>query len=86
MGLGIALHHGEAAYGNVGSGARLDFTVVGRDVNLASRIGRLNRALDEPILMSKAFADHLWDLPDPLGAHALEGFEEPVRIYRPRRG
>lgn len=86
IGLGIALHHGEAAYGNVGSGARLDFTVVGRDVNLASRIGRLNRALDEPILMSKAFADHLWDLPDPLGAHALEGFEEPVRIYRPRRG
>ena len=29
---GIALHHGEAAYGNVGSGSRLDFTVIGRDV------------------------------------------------------
>jgi adenylate cyclase len=85
IGLGIALHHGEAAYGNVGSGSRLDFTVIGCDVNLASRIGRLNRVLDEPILMSKSFADHLWDIPDDLGRHALEGFDEPVRLYRPRR-
>ncbi len=85
VGLGIALHHGEAAYGNVGSGARLDFTVVGRDVNLASRLGRLNRVLDEPILMSSAFADHLRDGPEPLGAHDLEGLDERVRIYRPGR-
>src|SRR3954471_7451777 len=40
--MGLALHHGEAAYGNVGSGARLDFTVIGPDVNLASRIAQLN--------------------------------------------
>ncbi len=86
MGLGIALHHGEAAYGNVGSGARLDFTVVGRDVNLASRLGRINRMVDEPILMSKAFADHLWDAPEALGDFAVEGFDEPLRVYRPRRG
>ena len=38
MRAGIALHYGEAAYGNIGSGARLDFTVIGRDVSLASRI------------------------------------------------
>src|SRR3954466_6623408 len=31
--VGIALHHGEAAYGNVGSGERLDFTVIGRGGN-----------------------------------------------------
>ena len=46
--VGIALHHGEAAYGNVGSGERLDFTVIGRDVNLASRIAELNKSLGEP--------------------------------------
>ena len=56
---GIALHHGEAAYGNVGSGARLDFTVIGPDVNLASRIAQLNKTIDEPLLMSKPFVDHL---------------------------
>jgi adenylate cyclase len=82
---GIALHHGEAAYGNVGSGARLDFTVIGRDVNLASRVARLNRTLGEPILMSKPFVDFLWDMPEPLGEHALDGFAEPMGVYRPAR-
>ncbi|MDJ1159219.1 adenylate/guanylate cyclase domain-containing protein [Chelatococcus sp. SYSU_G07232] len=82
---GIALHHGEAAYGNVGSGERLDFTVVGRDVNLTSRLARLNKTLDEPLLMSRAFADHLWADPEPLGAFALDGLAEEVAVYRPRR-
>lgn len=84
IGVGIALHHGEAAYGNVGASARLDFTVIGRDVNLVSRIARLNRALGEPLLMSRAFADHLWGDPEPLGSHDLPGFAEPVRIFKPR--
>jgi len=82
---GIALHHGEAAYGNVGSGARLDFTVIGRDVNLASRIARLNRSLGEPLLMSKPFVDFLWGDPEPLGEHVLDGFPEPMMVYRPAR-
>ncbi|TDR94703.1 adenylate cyclase [Enterovirga rhinocerotis] len=81
---GIALHYGEAAYGNVGSGSRLDFTVIGRDVNLASRIAQLNKALGEPLLMSRQFADHLWGDPEPLGDHSLPGFEQPVSIYRLR--
>lgn len=81
---GIALHHGEAAYGNVGSGERLDFTVVGRDVNLTSRLAGLNKRLGEPLLMSRAFAEHLWADPERLGAFTLEGFAEAVDVYRPR--
>jgi adenylate cyclase len=81
--VGIALHHGEAAYGNVGSGERLDFTVIGRDVNLASRIASLNKVLGEPVLMSQAFVERLWSNPEPLGAFALEGFDEQEVIYRP---
>ena len=83
--MGIALHHGEAAYGNVGSGIRLDFTVIGPDVNLASRIARMNKLLGEPLLMSRAFADHLWGDPEPLGLHDLDGINAPVAIYRLRR-
>ncbi|GJD31197.1 hypothetical protein PMNALOAF_2451 [Methylobacterium adhaesivum] len=82
---GIALHHGEAAYGNVGSGARLDFTVIGRDVNLASRLARLNRTLGEPLLMSKPFVDFLWGDPVSLGTHPLDGFTEPMGVFRPGR-
>ncbi|WP_375454949.1 adenylate/guanylate cyclase domain-containing protein [uncultured Methylobacterium sp.] len=84
MAAGIALHHGEAAYGNVGSGTRLDFTVIGRDVNLASRIARLNKTLGEPLLMSKPFVDFLWGDPVPLGEHVLDGFAEPMMVFRPR--
>jgi adenylate cyclase len=81
--VGIALHHGDAAYGNVGSGQRLDFTVIGRDVNLASRIADLNKRLGEPLLMSKAFVEHLWGNPEPLGGHRVEGFEEKIEVYKP---
>ena len=82
---GIALHHGEAAYGNVGSGVRLDFTVIGPDVNLASRIASMNKILGEPLLMSRAFAEHLWGDPEPLGSHDVDGLTEPVQIFRLRR-
>ena len=39
--VGSALHFGEVAYGNVSSGARLDYTVIGRDVNLGARFAGL---------------------------------------------
>ncbi|QRE72324.1 adenylate/guanylate cyclase domain-containing protein [Methylobacterium aquaticum] len=84
--IGIALHHGEAAYGNVGSGARLDFTVIGRDVNLASRLAKLNKVLSEPLLMSKPFVDFLWGDPELLGTHPLDGIAEEMAIYRPGKG
>ncbi|WP_441967254.1 adenylate/guanylate cyclase domain-containing protein [Microvirga sp. 2MCAF38] len=83
LSVGIALHHGEAAYGNVGSGQRLDFTVIGRDVNLANRIAKLNKTLDEPLLMSKPFADHLWGDPHPVGAFEVDGFEEQIEVFKP---
>jgi adenylate cyclase len=82
---GIALHHGEAAYGNVGSGARLDFTVIGPDVNLASRIAQLNRTLGEPLLMSKPFMNYLFGDSESLGAYSVDGIEEAVPVYRPCR-
>jgi adenylate cyclase len=81
--VGLALHHGDAAYGNVGSGQRLDFTVIGRDVNMASRIADLNKRLGEPLLMSKPFVEHLWGNPLPLGAHEVQGFEEAIEVYKP---
>ncbi len=81
--IGIALHYGEAAYGNVGSGVRLDFTVIGKDVGLASRIANMNRSLDEPLLVSEAFAKRLHRKTTRLGAFAARGFKEPVVVLRP---
>jgi len=58
---GIALHFGNPAYGNVGSGTRLDFTVIGRDVNYTSRIADMCSSFDCRLLMSEAFVKRLPD-------------------------
>jgi adenylate cyclase len=52
----LGLHVGEVFYGNVGSKHRLDFTVVGPAVNEVSRIAALCRSVDQPVLVSEAFA------------------------------
>ena len=56
---GFALHYGEVSYGNIGAGDRLDFTVIGPDVNLTSRIERLCRELDRNLIMSEEFVRYL---------------------------
>ena len=80
---GIALHHGTAAYGNIGSVTRLDFTVIGRDVNLASRICGMCREAGAPVLMSAAFCDRLAREAEEVGAFPLRGIAEPMMLYRP---
>jgi adenylate cyclase len=71
---GCALHHGEVSYGNIGAGDRLDFTVIGPDVNLTSRIERLGRELDRDLIMSEDFA-HFLDSPTfEIGHFHLRGF------------
>src|SRR6266404_2251256 len=52
----IALHYGDAAYGNIGSGNRLDFTAVGRDINILSRLELVCKDVVRPLLMTGAFA------------------------------
>ncbi len=55
----VGLHVGEVFYGNIGSVARLDFTVVGPAVNETSRIASMCRSVDRPLLISSSFADAL---------------------------
>ena len=59
--------------------------MIGPDVNLAGRIARLNKALGEPLLMSHAFVARLDGGAEALGAHAVEGIDEAVPVYRPTR-
>lgn len=81
----MSLHLGEVAYGNIGSGARLDYTVVGSDVNLASRMADLAGNLDRRILVSAGFADRLADAVfDACGAHELKGVAGPQAVFEPK--
>lgn len=80
---GIALHRGDVFFGNVGAPERLDFTVIGRAVNVASRIEGLSKALHRPLLISQPVAELLdADLED-LGTHALRGVATPLPLYAP---
>ena len=55
-----ALHRraqlGPVAYGNIGARERLDFTVIGAAVNLASRIEAVAKGLGEPLVATAAVA------------------------------
>jgi adenylate cyclase len=78
---GFALHHGRVSYGNIGAGDRLDFTVIGPDVNLTSRIERLCRELDRELIMSKDFVDCL-ELPVfEIGHFQLRGVSRTQLLY-----
>jgi adenylate cyclase len=52
----IALHVGDAMYGNVGAHDRLDFTVIGPAVNLCARLESVAGSLGEKIICSSEFA------------------------------
>ena len=79
----LGLHVGEVFYGNVGSRERLDFTVIGPAVNEASRIAAMCRSVDQPVLMSSAFAD-VGDMKRRLisvGRYALRGVAHPRELF-----
>jgi adenylate cyclase len=80
----LGLHVGEVFYGNIGSRERLDFTVVGPAVNEVSRIAGLCRSVDQPLLVSSAFASAIGE-PNKLlvsvGRYALRGVGKPQDLY-----
>jgi adenylate cyclase len=79
---GVALHYGHVSYGNIGSPNRLDFTVIGRDVNLTSRIEAMCDPLGHSLLMSERFAELILR-PDVIsvGSHQLKGFAAPIHLF-----
>lgn len=79
VGFGIGLHYGELAYGNVGTRRRLDFTVIGPAVNLASRLQDLSKSMPETVLASADFAALVdGHVGGPTGGHAGGGDGDPV--------
>lgn len=83
LGYGIGVHVGDVMYGNIGSRSRLDFTVIGPAVNIASRLESLTKEIKHPVLLSKAFVELAGceSKLESLGPHLLRGLGEPIDVF-----
>src|SRR5208337_3498104 len=80
----LGLHLGVVFYGNIGSAERLDFTVVGPAVNEVARIAAMCRSVDQPILISSAFAAAVAGERRTfasVGRFALRGVGKPQELF-----
>jgi adenylate cyclase len=80
---GIGVHVGDVMYGNIGSRTRLDFTVIGPAVNMASRLETLTKQLGKPVLLSRDFAELVkgdFDL-ERVGEYPVRGFNDPIELF-----
>lgn len=80
---GLGVHRGSLAFGNIGTGGRQSFTVIGPAVNVVNRLEVMTKTVPYPVLVSDAVASQLTENSlklHPLGKHRIRGSEVPLEI------
>ncbi len=79
----IGLNSGPASIGNMGSAARLSYTAIGDNVNLASRLEGANKAYGTYILISESTRLGAGDAIEvrELDFVKVKGKNQPIRVY-----
>ncbi|HUL01190.1 MAG TPA: adenylate/guanylate cyclase domain-containing protein, partial [Nitrospirota bacterium] len=82
--IGIGINTGGMVVGNMGAeGKKMDYTVIGDNVNLGARLESLTRQYNNHIIISESTYAKVKDIVDAkaLGAVTVKGKQLPVVIY-----
>lgn len=82
--IGMGINTGPVIAGTIGGGSKLEFTLIGDAVNVASRVEQLTKLAGVPILLTQDTVDILIAVPPGLadmGSHALKGKSSTVHVF-----
>ncbi|MDD4803023.1 MAG: adenylate/guanylate cyclase domain-containing protein [Syntrophomonas sp.] len=84
--IAVGVNTGPVVVGNVGSPERMDYTLIGEDANLASRVEALTKLFETLVLVSERSYNLLpeGEVKDSLsyiGEELVKGFTNPIKVY-----
>jgi len=83
LNIGIGINTGEAVFGNLGAGRKVEFTVLGDTVNVASRLEAMNKEFGTRIILSENTEAALGPGCETrlLAEVAIRGREQKMKVY-----